>query len=857
MDRHGKKWLALLLAVCLLLSLLAGCGKKDNAQQLSATVYVPTYLDLNLDVDYINDGCSDGENLYLIGNKSEEIKNENPNADDPDAVDVYYTTRNTYSIYRVSINGGTAEKLASYTSPAVPEGKDGSCSVGNISVEDDGTIWVTESLYVWGDMWGTMDGGGAVPMPLPENAVARSVIADAAPEENDTADVGIDTGDVPADEPYEDQSYETTIRRHLDKDGNEIERIDISNIQEVLNGVMGEDEYVNSTTFGADGNIYVTTGPKLYALDSQLNILFTLEGDQLWNELTQLGGGMLGIQTWNYDEETETSTQKILTIDTEAQAWGTEYVMPNQAYSVFPGGGDYLYYYQINDAIFGFKAGEPDENGMGTGTGERLFSWLEADINNDSVRNFFFLPDGRVAAILQEWDQNYENMTVSVVVMTATPREELPEKTTLIYATMYLSYDARGKIIEFNKKSDKYRIEVKDYSEFNGDDPSGNAAVQKLNTEILAGNIPDLLDTSSMPMRQYGAKGILEDLWPFIDSDPDLGRDKLMTRPLEANQQDGKLYEIFSSFSIRTVIGPTKAVGNRLSWTLADLNDALANMPEGCSIFGVSDTRDEMLSTVMSLNMDQFVDWDKGECHFDSDNFKALLEFCNSFPAEFSWEDVDWEEWEEEEARILNGKQMLSQYYLSGFGWDLQRLNALYNGDYSFIGYPREDGGCGSSFTFYRGIAMTSSCKDKEGAWSFIRQVLLPQMDEDNRYYDGNYPINKHDFDTMVEYALTPQYETDGEGNNILDEEGNPIPVDYGTMWITDDMEIKMEQPKQEDVDKVMELYNTVDSVYRYDEQILNSITEVATQYFAGDKPLDEAAKLIQSKVTLYVNENK
>ena len=857
MDRHGKKWLALLLAVCLLLSLLAGCGKKDNAQQLSATVYVPTYLDLNLDVDYINDGCSDGENLYLIGNKSEEIKNENPNADDPDAVDVYYTTRNTYSIYRVSINGGTAEKLASYTSPAVPEGKDGSCSVGNISVEDDGTIWVTESLYVWGDMWGTMDGGGAVPMPLPENAVARSVIADAAPEENDTADVGIDTGDVPADEPYEDQSYETTIRRHLDKDGNEIERIDISNIQEVLNGVMGEDEYVNSTTFGADGNIYVTTGPKLYALDSQLNILFTLEGDQLWNELTQLGGGMLGIQTWNYDEETETSTQKILTIDTEAQAWGTEYVMPNQAYSVFPGGGDYLYYYQINDAIFGFKAGEPDENGMGTGTGERLFSWLEADINNDSVRNFFFLPDGRVAAILQEWDQNYENMTVSVVVMTATPREELPEKTTLIYATMYLSYDARGKIIEFNKKSDKYRIEVKDYSEFNGDDPSGNAAVQKLNTEILAGNIPDLLDTSSMPMRQYGAKGILEDLWPFIDSDPDLGRDKLMTRPLEANQQDGKLYEIFSSFSIRTVIGPTKAVGNRLSWTLADLSDAVANMPEGCSIFGVSDTRDEMLSTVMSLNMDQFVDWDKGECHFDSDNFKALLEFCNSFPAEFSWEDVDWEEWEEEEARILNGKQMLSQYYLSGFGWDLQRLNALYNGDYSFIGYPREDGGCGSSFTFYRGIAMTSSCKDKEGAWSFIRQVLLPQMDEDNRYYDGNYPINKHDFDTMVEYALTPQYETDGEGNNILDEEGNPIPVDYGTMWITDDMEIKMEQPKQEDVDKVMELYNTVDSVYRYDEQILNSITEVATQYFAGDKPLDEAAKLIQSKVTLYVNENK
>ena len=447
-----------------------------------------------------------------------------------------------------------------------------------------------------------------------------------------------------------------------------------------------------------------------------------------------------------------------------------------------------------------------------------------------------------------------------MALLAPTPRSELPEKTTLVYASLYLSYDARKKIIDFNKKSETHRIEVKDYAEFDTDG-SGKASLQKLNTEILAGNVPDILDTSNLPLRQYGSKGILEDLWPFIDKDPDLGRDKLMTRPLEANQQDGKLYEIFSNFTIRTVAGTTKIVGDRMSWTLADLREALSKMPEGCAIFGEYDTKANMLDTVVSLNMDQFVDWETGKCNFDSDQFKAMLEFCNTFPAEFNYENYDWDEWEGEESRILSGKQMLSQTYLSNFDWTLQSLNALHNGEYSFVGYPREDGGCGSSFSFYSGIAMTSSCKDKDGAWSFIRQVLLPTEEEraGARYYysGGNFSVNKADFDKAMENALTPQYETDADGNNILDEEGNPIPVNYGSIWVNDTTEIKMKAPTQSDVDKVLALYEQVDSIYRRDDKIMESVLEVASQYFAGDKPLNDAASLIQNKVTLYVNENR
>ena len=423
-----KKGTALLLALVLALA-LAACGSRDDdnrTEQLTGTVYVPEFLDFKLDVDYIQTGCASNDAVYILGSKGQEREET-----DPETGEVMYYYDETYSLYRIPLDGGEAGKLENYQPTAIPEGTEGNVNVQSITAGDDGTLWVTENVNSY-----TFD--------LPE---------DFDPETDDR---------------WNYQNYvSSVIRRQLDETGNEVSRVDVSNLEEKL-GL----DYVNIQLFDQAGNIFVSTDTEIIMLDAQLNKLFSVEGTDLWGELILLGDGSVGMLSYDYSEEKESGSWKMKTVDPEAKDWGTEYTLPANAYNAYPGGGEFLFYYQNGDSIYGYKAGAEE--------GEKIFSWIDSDINRNNMAFFSFLPDGRVVVVTREWGENESK--VELAIMTATDRSTLPERTTLTYATMYLGYDTRNQIIEFNKTSDKYRIEVRDYSEFNTEEDA-SAGLTRLNTE--------------------------------------------------------------------------------------------------------------------------------------------------------------------------------------------------------------------------------------------------------------------------------------------------------------------------------------------------------------------------------------
>ena len=796
---RGKRLTALLLALVLALGIAAcGSGGEEDASPLSGTVYVPEFIDVNVGIDNLQGGCSDGKNIYLMGYVRDE----------PDSEENY---AGHYAVFRMPLEGGEAVELENYTPTEPPEGSEGENYLSKISPGLEGTLWVQEDMYIQR-------------FDLPEGF---------DPEKDDKYS-------------YMTSSENVRLLRQLDSTGNEITRLDTTDLTEKL-----ELDYIQGTVFDKDGDCYVSGRGKIAVLDPSKNVKFTIEDDELWgDEFILLSDGRVAMRMYFSDLATNTSGYKVRVIDKETKGWGKEYPLPSNAYQVYSGGGDYLFYYQQGDVLCGYR--EADEAGV------ELLNWLDANINVNSVQFFSFLADGRVAVMTEDW-RSASGRQTELALLTATDRASLPEKTTLTYAAMGLGYDQRNAIIDFNKTSDKYRIQVTDYAKYSTDEDY-LAGLTRLNTEIVAGNVPDILDCGVISVAQYAAKGVLEDLWPYIDSDPDISRDQLMERPFLADERDGKLYRVFDTFSIYTVAGATDVVGDRYSWTVADLQEALAKMPEGCAIFSQYDTKDSILQSVMALNLDQFVNWETGECGFDSEQFKNMLAFCNQFPAEYN-QAAAMEDQDNNYKRISEGRQMLTTTVVSDFD-SIQTDKALFGGSVSYVGYPREDGKVGSAFAISSGLAMSATCKDKEGAWSFIRRLLLPKFEDvESLKQNGGFwgfPTNKADFELVREEAMTPDgYKLDENGNQVLDENGSPIEESYSSVGWGDGFMVDIYSTSQEEYDQIMALYNAADSVFSYDNEIFSIVSDMAGAYFAGDRSLEETAGQIQSRVKLYVNENR
>lgn len=115
-----------------------------------------------------------------------------------------------------------------------------------------------------------------------------------------------------------------------------------------------------------------------------------------------------------------------------------------------------------------------------------------------------------------------------------------------------------------------------------------------------------------------------------------------------------------------------------------------AALPEDAVIFGAGETGESLLEKLVAMETDAFVDWEAGACRFDSEDFKALLEFCRTLPTT--------REEDSEYGLAMEGRQLLLCGELKSLDWDFLLYGTVFGGRCSFVGYPRHDGACGSCF---------------------------------------------------------------------------------------------------------------------------------------------------------------
>lgn len=400
------------------------------------------------------------------------------------------------------------------------------------------------------------------------------------------------------------------------------------------------------------------------------------------------------------------------------------------------------------------------------------------------------------------------------------PAEDI---TTLTLGT----FDAKfltAAVQKFNEENSACRINIVDYSKYDRSLNSGDG-LRRLNTEIISGGGPDILDLCSLPASTYEKAGLLCDLYPFIDTDPTFKKMEFVSPVIDVLETDGSLYSLVPAYTVMTFVGNGRLGGDN-SLSLSRLLELAEQMPESKNPFGMILTKRDFLDSILSVADSGFIDYNGKTGSFESPEFGALLELAAVLP--------DEADGSENFQMIASGEQLLSVNHFGGYG-SLVAWNYIFGNDISFLGVPADES-AGAIICPYISLGINKNCTAQEEAWSFLRSFLSDEYQL--RAAENLLPISRKAMD--FKQGSFKVWMDKGGIFSLIGADGNEVsfPV-TGTAPF----------------DMMDRLLSCISSVYDEKRELCDIIWSDAKAYFAGDKSLRETQAMIQSRAGIYIAE--
>ena len=99
-------------------------------------------------------------------------------------------------------------------------------------------------------------------------------------------------------------------------------------------------------------------------------------------------------------------------------------------------------------------------------------------------------------------------------------------KTVLTIGTLYgTGSGLQEAVVNFNKKNTEYTVKIKTYIDDSVEwtENTYADAITVLHADMASGNCPDLIDLSMVNLNSVTAKGVLEDLTPYLQDSEEPG----------------------------------------------------------------------------------------------------------------------------------------------------------------------------------------------------------------------------------------------------------------------------------------------------------------------------------------------
>lgn len=412
--------------------------------------------------------------------------------------------------------------------------------------------------------------------------------------------------------------------------------------------------------------------------------------------------------------------------------------------------------------------------------------------------------------------------------------------------------DFLRQIEAFNENNSEYYVEIVEYEypESQGD------LYERLTKDILAGKGPDIINLGSgdNPMALAAGK-LTEDLFPLMEADEEFIREDYYENILEAFSLGDSLYTLPVSFSVYTFAGEEERLGayltceqgengNYHTWTVDQLLqccNALGVDGKEIYLFSGMEPKLGTFGHICYASLDNYVDWDKNQCHFEEEGFVGLLNFADRFPQEFAWrEDYSFRGF------FREGKILLYSAHISNI-WEMAVAEELFpGGKIVFPGYPVADGqqkrGGAVARPWGDFLCISAASSHKEGAWEFLKSFLTPEYQSQVM----GIPLLREASEERIRSALIPEYETvDGE---------QVLKVQYEQV-IVEEESIRLTAVSEAQAQAFRELIESVHRCQEMDQTLYDIVLEEADIFFSGDRTAEETASIIQDRAKVYMGE--
>ena len=471
---------------------------------------------------------------------------------------------------------------------------------------------------------------------------------------------------------------------------------------------------------------------------------------------------------------------------------------------------------------------------LGSGENEPLFRYDAlflsegvAPVPIGGTESFFFLDlrnessPFRIVSPVAKSSLPAEKKILTLAINEIIPEEKAPH---LQYGSFH------DEILDFNTVSRDYELVVRNYA----DCPDPFLA---LSADLAGGKAPDLID-----VRGFGSAicspTAAEDLLPYVERD--LGKDALLSGPLAAMLQEGKLLSLMPSFSLVAILGPASLLDGREIESFSALSD-LAGGAE--RVFG------------QSLNRESFLKWvfANSRRNYSAGQVEDLLRFAAALPEDNMQipEGLTEQEYREALAHgtvfpvdygpIREGRQRfqfariadpLGRTLTTGAasipeteGWLGERVAAL--------GLPGT-GGSGVYLAPTRELMIPQAVANKEGAWAFLSFLLSDRYLV--RGFTGSFshgvPLTRAAYARgMAQYEIWMDGQLSGTVNG-MDYELGYDPENAKALFLA--------------------LLDEVEGVCRDGDELYTAVRHTAEAYFSGDKALEQAASEIARQLRIY-----